>query len=163
MKSLPYDLTEPIHILGPSPWPTRFLIGGLLLLATLAWVLWRQRQRKDGPVASPRPKPPPPPTGDLVATLAALRRRYLESERYRDGCHELSVLLRGHLARSEGRPYSFMTAREIGVRSTAAPWVSLVSLVAELQFQRRSPGRGDFDGICDIARDVASLSAGGER
>lgn len=162
---LPGRLADPLHF--PSPPSCAWLLVWLALIGALVgwllWLAWRRWQARPRPAPAPRPRPtPPPPAGDIGSAIDAIRRRTLAAKSYRRGCHELSGALRAHwearppAAGGAGAPLTRMTAAEIGRRLGDGAVSRFLALLAQLQFGRRPPSRGDFVGACDLAREVAS-------
>ena len=159
MSDLPHGLTEPLRYLEPFPW-TWVAAALALALGLLLW--WRLRPAAAaGPSTIGPPPTPPPAAQGIEAELGRLRSRHLADESYRDGCHELSTLVRGHLERTHRRPFSRWTAREVERAEGDTVWSRLLALVSDLQFGRRAPGRSDFEGACDLARDVVATEGRG--
>lgn len=156
MTSLPHGFTEPLHILEPFPWGRLLLLGLVAtLVAALVLLLWRWwRRSRSATPAVPAAPPPPPAIPGILDSLEELRRRYLESALHRQGCHALSELLRRHFGGHHDLPFVFLTAQEIAGRAGDTAMTRLLRVLSDLQFARRPPGAGDFDGACDLARDV---------
>ena len=162
MKGLPFGLAEPLHI--EEPFPTwKLVLAGLVLwlIYRLLRLLWRWLQRVEVP-ASPVPPAPPSFLDGFAVAVDEIRRRY--GDDYRRGCHALAEALRGHfdaleLPGSAGRaPYPTLTAREIEGQLGDTPVSRLFTLLSDLQFYPREPTKGDFEGACELAVDVAASS-----
>lgn len=161
---LPAGLAEPLHILEPT-WQkaVAFILLALSLALTL-WLLRRWRRRAAAPAEAP-PQPPSPsaparaPSG-IDGAVRALRDEY--RTRRREGCHELSVLLRAHFERRAGsrrsrRSFATLTAREVGrLLGKEAVREHLLQL-SDLQFRRHEPSEREFDRICDRSVEVARV------
>lgn len=160
LTDLPHGLTEALHYQEPFPWI--WWVATMLAVALGAFVWWwlRRRPARAGTGAIPEPETGTAPIG-IEAELGRLRRRHLAGESYRDGCHDLSELLRGHLERTRRRPFSRWTAREAERAEGDTVWTRLLSLLSDLQFSRRPPRRSDFEGACDLARDVLAVEGSG--
>lgn len=159
MTGLPGDLAAPLHLIEPFPWRRALLVATVaaLIVATLV-LMWRRMLRARR--ARPRPAPPPPapapaPPSGLAAAIAALREQILRVGLFRQGCHELTRLLKAHFEGVEQRPYSTLTAREIGRLVGERPVARLLALLADLQFGRRPPDRDDFEGACLLALEMS--------
>ena len=166
---LPGPLAGSLHF--PSPPSCAWLAVWILLVAGLLFwlgrLLWR-RLRRSLAKRSPVPVPPPVrrrgPYG-IASAIAAILDRHLQSESYRKGCHELSGALRRHweergLVRRAGPRFTHMTAREIQGRVGERPATRLLSVLSGLQFGRRGPSRGDFEGACELATELVSKRGG---
>lgn len=157
---LPGAPAGPLHF--PSPPSCAWLLVWALLVAGLVvWLgrlLWR-RLRRYLDSRPPRPvRAAAPQTGrrGILSAIAAILDRHQQSESYRQGCHELSGALRQHweqsgLVKPAGPRFSRMTAREIEDWVGDRPATRLLSLLSQLQFGRREPSRGDFQGACKLA------------
>lgn len=156
MSSLPGDLADPLHLLEPFPYKT--LLVAAAVLGYLLWRLIRRLHRRK--LAAPQPAPRSVPAAAAAAApiaerIEALWRRFRETGRFREGCHELAGLLRAQLEAERRRRFSSLTAGEIGRHLGDSPWSRLFSLLAGLQFGRRPPSRSDFQGVCELAAEVA--------
>lgn len=165
--------TEPVPLPGPLEGPLHFpsspscawlAVWLLLLLGLAIWLgrlLWRRLRRRLQSRPEPRPAPPPVAAGapGVSAAIADILDRNLRSGTYRQGCHELSAVLRAHweargLGREAGPRFTRMTAREIESRVGERPATRLLALLAGLQFGRREPSRNDFSGACKLAGET---------
>ncbi len=157
MNDLPTDLADPLHLLDPSRYRETLIALGAAALVALIWILWRRLRRRPAP--APSPVTPPPPTAAAVTgiaqAIADIRARYADTLNFRQGCHELSQSLRSHFETVGRQPLSTLTAREIAAAIGDTAVSSVFELVAELQFRRREPSSGEFEGICDMAVTVS--------
>lgn len=157
---LPNGLADPLHF------PDAAVAGWLpaLGLLTLLWLLSRWWSRRRSPAAAlpaPPVPAPPMPRNALLEALDQLRRQHLGAKTYRQGCHELAALVRGHLERLGAGPlprlpWTRLTAREIRRRAGDQPAARLLSQLAALRFGRAEPGRDDFEGAWRQATDLAA-------
>jgi hypothetical protein len=164
----PGPLAEPLHF--PHPGLARWPVLALLALAAL-WALYRRWQRRRprvtaaaAPPAAPTPPrlpagPRAPKASTLGQRLYALQQRILATRAYRDGCHELAGLLKGHfeskgLGSGKRLRYTRMTAREV-LRTTGHRAASeLLVQLSDLRFGRDEPTRGEFRQLCRRAQKV---------
>jgi hypothetical protein len=155
-EELPRGLADPLHILEPFPGWARAAIVAALLLALL-WMLWRRwARRRRVPVAARSPRRVAPRLDSIAEVIRRIRRRYPDAGSYRQGCHELSAVLRSFLERGSPHPFSILTAREIARALGEGEQTRLFDRLAELQFARRAPSRRDFRAICDLALEVVA-------
>jgi|GEM_PF-4687438 hypothetical protein len=170
LPGLPDTGVLPGELAGPLQFPnaaiTRWPLLALLLAAAL-WMLYRWRRRRqtrdpEPATATVRRTPAPPgqrgkgPTlGDL---LRGLRDRFLASHQYRQGCHELTALLKRHFETSgvRGRrlPWTRMTAREIRSTTGEKAASQLLVQLSVLRFGRADPTRRAFERACHRAEQV---------
>ena len=156
MKELPADLADPLHILGPIPWQTLAWLALLAFLIALWW-LWRKFRSQEPATPSPPAPPAPAPGGTGIASVIdEIQQRFVDVDP-RHGCHELSEALRSHYERQSGHRLSTATVGEI-VSSIGDSAVSrFFKLLADLQFGRAEPSADDFNGACEVAKDVVSV------
>lgn len=154
MNDLPFGLTDALHINEPFPW------RGIALAILVLWLLYRfvrslRRERSDE-------KPPPArvtlPRGQFAQDVKRLRERYLATEDFRAGCHELAGLLRRHFGAKRGLPFPVLTVQEIEERLGDTALARLFGLLETLQFSRTPPDKSDFEGACALAIDVSVSS-----
>lgn len=156
MNALPHGIADPLHINEPFPlWMV--LAAGLLL-----WLLYRlfrlvQRRRAEPPPSVVAPPPIPAGASGIATVIEAIRRRYRKRKAHRHGCHKLAAALRKHFDRDLERKASLatLTAAEMTRLIGDTPVARLFGVLSELQFYRRPPTRGDFEGACDLALEVA--------
>ncbi len=159
MKELPADLADPLHVLAPIPWQTLAWVALLAMLAAL-WILWRKLRRQKPTTAPPRPPPKPASRGTGIGGIIdQIQQRYIDTDP-RHGCHELSAALRTHYEQESGRRLSTSTVREIAAAIGEGAVPRLFGLLADLQFGREAPTSSDFQGACEVARDVVSVKGG---
>ena len=171
--------TEPVALPGPlagslhfpsSPSGAWLLVWFALVAGLVFWLgrlLWRRLRRYLGARPSPPARPAARPRGlfGIGSAIAAILDRHLQSESYRQGCHELSEALRTHweqrgLIRPAGPRFTRMTAREIEGRVGDRPATRLLSVLSDLQFARREPSRDDFQGACELATELVAKRGG---
>ena len=87
--------------------------------------------------------------------IEELRSQTLYTRRYREGCHRLAALLRQRGEAVESRPMTVWTQGEIAAYLGDVPLSRVMGLLAELQFGREAPQRGDFEGVCDLAAEAS--------
>ena len=150
MSGLPFGLTEPLHLDEPFPW--RAIVVAILLLWLLARFLRSLRRNRQEPPAEP--VPPPVPRSRIAEEIRALRTRYGRSKDFRAGCHELAEMLRSFFEAKRDVPFSTLTVGEMKPKLGDTAVVRFFSLLADLQFSRRTPTKSDFEGACDLALDV---------
>ncbi len=151
---LPHGWTDALHVLEPSPLDDAraWLVRALIVLALLAAWLWWRRRRRRGSLAEPAPPPAAVATTDApMGFVEELRRRFDGTGRYREGCHELALALRTHWSAQSNWPLVSRTAREIADVVRDREVVGLFERLAQLQYRRHPPGRGDFLAACDQA------------
>ena len=166
---LPGELAGPLHF-PSSPSCVWLVVWFLLIMALVAWLgrlLWKRLRRWVDSRAKPGPRPRQRPRGafGIQSAIATILDRHLQSETYRQGCHELSGALRSHweergMVRPVGPRFTRMTAREIEDRVGDRPESRLMSVLSELQFGRREPSRNDFTGACKLAGELVSQGEG---
>ena len=166
---LPGELAGPLHF-PSSPSCLWLVVWFLLVMALAAWLgrrLWKRFRRwvDSRPKPSPRPRTRPRGVFGIGSAIATILDRHLQSETYRQGCHELSGALRTYweergLVRQAGPRLTRMTAREIEDRVGDRPESRLMSVLSELQFGRREPSRNDFTGACKLAAELVSKREG---
>jgi hypothetical protein len=155
---LPEPLTEPLRLfpLGPVAW-WQVLLAGLLI-----WWLWRWAKKKPQPAATPQIPPQPsvpvspmPAQGsDFNARVHSLEAKYLESEDYREGCHQLAATVRTQLEKDVRLEVEALTAVEMG-QLFADPRIGRFSSeLRDAQFGRAEPTREIFKNLCRDARHL---------
>lgn len=166
LPDLPGPLAEPLHLLEPSwslvPWLLFVLVNSLLV----AWLRHRYRQHKANralepepePAPPPRPAPPAPELSEIERKIQHVRLHHRAPGATREGCHQLSELLRDHLTASVAphhlppEPES-LTGREMG-RLFGGAVNGFFVLLTGLEFGRRQPHPGEFETACDLAAEV---------
>ena len=153
---LPHELTDPMHYLDPAWVLVPMLVLAGLAIAALIW--WRYRraaaaEASGSPIASRSGRATRQRAG-LVSQIEALKQRFLDRRRYREGCHALAELLRVHVGRRRRIALESRTAQEIRDRLGDVGISSLFELLAELQFRRVEPSRDDIAGNCDLVLDT---------
>ena len=156
MIELPAELAGPLEIPGAASSNLWQLV--LAALVTL-WLLIRPlRGRKPVQMAPTAPPPPPAPVeiGSIGQAIRALRKKHLASTLLRQGCHELSALLREHYEKAglddqRSAPITKLTALELRRRLGETPFTRLFVDLAALQFSSRLPSRKAFRHVCHWA------------
>ena len=166
LPDLPGPLAEPLHLLEATwslwPWLLFVLVNSLLF----AWLRHRYRKFKAkralGRASKPpssKPFTPRPAITEIEHRIEQLRKKHREPAAAREGCHQLSELLRDHLAGSlapHQRPAEpdSLTGREVGWLFGGAV-DSFFLLLTSLEFGRRQPHPSELETACDLAVEVA--------
>lgn len=167
LPDLPGPLAEPLHLLEATwslwPWLLFVLVNSLLF----AWLRQRYRlfkaKRALGRASKPAASAQPPPASwtitEIEHKIEQLRLHHRTPAATREGCHQLSELLRDHLAKSlapHQRPAApdSLTGREVGWLFGGAV-DSFFLLLTSLEFGRRQPHPGELETACDLAVEVA--------
>ena len=162
MRDLPAPLARPLHILEPWPWKEALgwlLAGVVLFLLVRRWIRWRRRRQ----ATRSAPAPGTTPLGGFSDKVESIRSQARESGRFRQGCHELALLLRGTLAPPGSGNLDTLTARETERRLGDGALTRLLVLLADLRFGRRAPDEGDLDTACQLAIAVERQMPKGRR
>lgn len=89
---------------------------------------------------------------DSAEEIARVRKRYANGN-YREGCHEISRILKAYFERKTGLQIEEMTAAEIARVIEGKPAAFFRELSA-LQFGRNEPERSDFERVCRDSAEV---------
>ena len=153
---LPAGFAEPLHILEPEtgaiwPWVTLAIV-----LVVVSAVVVARRWSRERPSTPPTPRPEPTAIGERIDEIED---QYHLAARRRDGCHQLSLLLRQQLERRQGQPFTRMTARESQqpLGHTAASRCLLT--LSRLRFGRGEPSAAAFSTACDQVRAVEGVTS----
>lgn len=159
---LPHDLAGPLHILDFDRIAWALAAVAALLMLLWAVYLWRRVLR---PAIEAQPKTPrrrrPIRDAGIRSTIVKLYETHRIRGSFRQGCHDLAELLRGHFQSTFQQPYSTYTVGEIldaqrrkTVKADGGPVANLFRRLEELQFRRREPAEDEFRSVCDEAKDV---------
>ncbi len=123
-KVKPAPLADPVGVTG-FPWEWVLPIGvGLLLLALVAWAIWRWRKRSGGEEGSEPSLPPLEELRSLVAELA----EDIGSGDVEELCDRLAHGVRRFLQLSTGEPAGEMTSFEIQRLARRSGWPTAVQV-----------------------------------
>ena len=160
--TLPRPLADPLSYPGSgAPWAE--VLAAALAIAALA-LLWRwHRRRRRFEAAAPAPPLGRQPRG-TADEIRELRDLHLHQRTYRQGCHQLSSLLREHFERvgfstRERLPCTRLTSPEISHRLGEGGPSRLFLDLARLQWSEAGPGRNAFRTICSRAVQTVSREA----
>jgi hypothetical protein len=153
------------HPSGPPltllPFDPAALLWGLLLLA--AFLLWRRFKKRKPPEQPPRTKPQPARAGrgkkrtsGVHRAIGEIRSRARKHQAWRQGCHELSGYLRGHLDARSRLPIEEATIVEMDVMMDEPAIIDFFDRLSEAQFGEQTISSGHFDGLCDAAKTTFS-------
>lgn len=144
-EPLPEGLAEPLHLL--PPWLPEVLFWSVvvaLVAALFLWWLWRRIRRAKDAVSTPLSAPSAVVVGGLAKRIQALRKRFLELGKPRDGCHALAGELRTHLEQRSGLAVEEMTVDEIRRRFQSRKIGQFFFELRAKQFARNAPSDNDF-------------------
>lgn len=155
---LPADLADVLHLLDSRTDDWHWLAWTLCFVSAtvlLAWLGRRRRRPSSAPAARRPPSASPVAASGLAAKIDRLRADVLINGQFRQGCHRLAALLRQQGEQVETQPMTRWTSGEIAQFLGDVPMSRVMGLVAELQFSRQEPLQGDFEGVCELAREAA--------
>ena len=131
-NELPQGLTDPLHYANPAWVLLPLLVLLIGAIAALVWWLGKRTHRAAHATGLDKATSGPSTGGNrpvgLAGQIAALRKRFLEQQSYREGSHALALLLREHFTRRRGQRLLTLTAREI-----RAPQLDLARVRATIQ------------------------------
>lgn len=161
---LPEDLVRALEIPGSEPWSSELWFWLVPPLLVLLWLFSRSRRRRQRKPNIEPPTPVAPRSSSIGDAIRELQKRYRESTSVREGCHELSELLRDHydrhpIAKLGASTLSRLTAHEIWQRLGRHPVAELFSDLARQQFSRREPKRHAFRDLCRRALRLVETKA----
>ncbi len=150
MNGLPAGLAEPLHLLTPEPFRWGPVLAGAAALALVVWWLYNRSQRSSPAAPAPPAAASGAVDGPLEQVVEAIRDRARKSRRYRRGCHELAVYLRGVLS-ADDPALERSTARELLLQLGETGRTRVLTLISESRFGKHPPGAGDLDALCELA------------
>ncbi len=164
MSPLPESPAGALHVLPPASLLALLALAATFLLLLAVMIARRLLRRRQRPVTEPptvprATAPPPSPAISIGTRIQALERKFLKTKAFRDGCHSLAVLIKGHLAQVTGLAAERMTSTEIeraiDKLPAADPRVGgFMTSLSRRRYGRNAPRRRHFIAACEEAREL---------
>ena len=155
-RDLPAPAADPLHILPPFMPLLLGLAGAALLVSVGIWLLMYYFSTRQA--MTPRVRQHSRTADNVAAQIRAIQKRTNGTGEFREGCHELSFLLKSHFEQSTGLQVEEMTPGEIA-RTLKGPLVGFFGELSRLQFGRPEPEKTDFDRACRLAENARKSKA----
>ncbi|MBK8398201.1 MAG: hypothetical protein IPL26_23545 [Leptospiraceae bacterium] len=157
LAELPNGIAPPIHMFD---WRYNQDIRNWILLPILLITLyWFYRYFKNLQKDIIKRKPPKPIVSSevLKEKIETVERNYSSNFKYREGLHELSLILKSHFESKTGIEIEEMTAEEISKRIKDKKVIGFFNNLSSLQFGKKNPLKSEFDEMFIEAKVVTGV------
>lgn len=157
LAELPNGIAPPVHLFN---WQYNQDVRNWILLPILLLILfWLYRYFKSMQKEIPKRKPRIPllPTEALKEKIEIIEKNYSSNFMYREGLHELSLIMRTYFESKTGVEIEEMTVEEISKKVKDKKVVNFFSNLSSLQFGKNNPIKSEFDEAFADARVASGI------